>query len=174
MSSPAPLQDSKSSDAQQSRDSNPRYTDEKQHFTPSSPLPYSPVAIPGGGYQFWAAELPTPTLSPVDASDFQDPDSQLPQWDISRELRDANISRSMSLPMPAPRRRSYNKNLSIDGSMGIEVNEEIMVAAEGWRRHTRVYGGGVCQACLESEQAQAQMQAQAQGQKPATTAKSSS
>jgi hypothetical protein len=36
--------------------------------------------------------------------------------------------------------------------MGIELNEEILIAAEGWRRHTRVYGGGVCQACIESEQ----------------------
>lgn len=35
--------------------------------------------------------------------------------------------------------------------MGIELNEEIIIAAEGWRRHTRVYGGGVCQACVESE-----------------------
>lgn len=30
-------------------------------------------------------------------------------------------------------------------------NEEIVVA-EGWTRHTRVYGGGVCQACVESEE----------------------
>lgn len=44
----------------------------------------------------------------------------------------------------------------VDTSMGIVVNEEIIIAAEGWRRHTRVYGGGVCQACLESEQAMAQ------------------
>lgn len=54
-----------------------------------------------------------------------------------------------------PRRRSYTK--MVDGmTMGIEVSEEIIVAAEGWRRHTRVYGGGVCLACLESESEQLQ------------------
>jgi hypothetical protein len=67
------------------------------------------------------------------------------------------MSRTTSLPLPAPRRRSYNKSLTLDGSMGIEVSEEIIIAAEGWRRHTRVYGGGVCQACLESEQKQGEM-----------------
>jgi hypothetical protein len=36
--------------------------------------------------------------------------------------------------------------------MGIELNEEVIIAAEGWRRHTRVYGGGVCRACEESEE----------------------
>lgn len=46
------------------------------------------------------------------------------------------------------RRRSYPNR---DTSEMNETNEEIVVA-EGWRRHTRVYGGGVCQACLESEE----------------------
>jgi len=45
-----------------------------------------------------------------------------------------------------PRRRSYTKTTSA----GTEVTGEIVVA-EGWRRHTRVFGGGVCEACLESE-----------------------
>jgi hypothetical protein len=45
-----------------------------------------------------------------------------------------------------PRRRSYTKNMP-DGA---EVSGEIVVA-EGWRRHTRVFGGGVCKACEESE-----------------------
>jgi hypothetical protein len=31
--------------------------------------------------------------------------------------------------------------------MGIELAEEVIIAAEGWRRHTRVYGGGACRAC---------------------------
>jgi hypothetical protein len=35
---------------------------------------------------------------------------------------------------------------------GMELDEEVIIAAEGWRRHTRVYGGGVCQACEESEE----------------------
>jgi len=49
------------------------------------------------------------------------------------------------LEMP-PRRRSYTKNTPEGG----EVSGEIVVA-EGWRRHTRVFGGGVCKACEESE-----------------------
>lgn len=111
--------------------------------------------IPENQYPFWTAELPAPTLSPVDAGEYQEDDPKLPRWDISREPHE--MSRTTSLPLPAPRRRSYNKSLTVDGGMGIEVSEEIIIAAEGWRRHTRVYGGGVCQACLESEQKQGQM-----------------
>ena len=48
--------------------------------------------------------------------------------------------------MPSPRRRSYTKNMPDGG----EISGEIVVA-EGWRRHTRVFGGGVCTACQESE-----------------------
>ena len=33
---------------------------------------------------------------------------------------------------------------------GTEVSGEIFVA-EGWRRHTKVFGGGVCAACEENE-----------------------
>ncbi|PMD44887.1 hypothetical protein L207DRAFT_577839 [Hyaloscypha variabilis F] len=65
---------------------------------------------------------------------------------------------------PLPRRRSYTKTLSTSsvsssGSSGsgssstsgsIVVTGEIL-QAEGWRRHTRVFGGGVCKACEESE-----------------------
>ena len=46
----------------------------------------------------------------------------------------------------SPRRRSYTKTTAGGG----EVSGEIIVA-EGWRRHTRVFGGGVCEACVESE-----------------------
>ena len=45
-----------------------------------------------------------------------------------------------------PRRRSYTKTTA----GGVEVQGEVMMA-EGWRRHTRVFGGGVCIACEESE-----------------------
>jgi len=46
------------------------------------------------------------------------------------------------------RRRSYSSKAvgRVD-----ETNGEIIIA-EGWRRHTRVYGGGVCLACVESEE----------------------
>jgi len=48
--------------------------------------------------------------------------------------------------MDVPRRRSYTKTTA----GGVEVQGEV-VMAEGWRRHTRVFGGGVCIACEESE-----------------------
>jgi len=48
-----------------------------------------------------------------------------------------------------PRRRSYTKSTGVPGGE-VEVSGEIIVA-EGWRRHTRVFGGGVCKACEESE-----------------------
>ncbi len=56
-----------------------------------------------------------------------------------------------------PRRRSYTKRMSLDGDGNgdgngmVEVSGEIMIA-EGWRRHTRVFGGGVCRACEESDE----------------------
>ncbi|KFY41568.1 hypothetical protein V494_02906, partial [Pseudogymnoascus sp. VKM F-4513 (FW-928)] len=54
-------------------------------------------------------------------------------------------------PATEPRRRSYAKTAA-----GVEVVGEV-VTGEGWRRHTRVYGGGVCLACLESERMRAAM-----------------
>ncbi|KAK2625929.1 hypothetical protein QTJ16_005241 [Diplocarpon rosae] len=45
-----------------------------------------------------------------------------------------------------PRRRSYTRTTP----SGTEVRGEV-VLADGWRRHTRVFGGRVCQACEESE-----------------------
>ncbi|CAL3968455.1 unnamed protein product [Diplocarpon coronariae] len=45
-----------------------------------------------------------------------------------------------------PRRRSYTQRTP----RGTEVRGEV-VLAEGWRRHTRVFGGGVCRCCEESE-----------------------
>lgn len=49
-------------------------------------------------------------------------------------------------PPSVPRRRSYTRTRD-----GVEVQGEVVVV-EAWRRHTRVYGGGVCLACAESEQ----------------------
>lgn len=51
-----------------------------------------------------------------------------------------------------PRRRSYTKITPA----GTEVSGEIIVA-EGWRRHTKVFGGGVCAACEENEKRLAQV-----------------
>ncbi|OBT47282.1 hypothetical protein VE00_02045 [Pseudogymnoascus sp. WSF 3629] len=54
-------------------------------------------------------------------------------------------------PATETRRRSYTITAA-----GVELVGEV-VTGEGWRRHTRVYGGGVCLACLESERMRAAM-----------------
>lgn len=51
-----------------------------------------------------------------------------------------------ALGRDVPRRRSYTKTTP----GGVEVTGEV-VLGEGWRRHTRVFGGGVCMACEESD-----------------------
>jgi uncharacterized Zn-finger protein len=65
--------------------------------------------------------------------------------------QNSDLDLSCFEPTPAsefpPRRRGYTTNT------GTEVSGEIIVA-EGWRRHTRVFGGGVCKACEESETSQ--------------------
>ncbi|KAF7874072.1 hypothetical protein EAF04_002744 [Stromatinia cepivora] len=59
------------------------------------------------------------------------------------------ISGSPSTETLPPRRRSYTKppNPLMNAPV---VNGEI-ISGDGWRRHTRVFGGGVCEACAESE-----------------------
>ncbi|PQE25680.1 hypothetical protein CJF30_00000368 [Rutstroemia sp. NJR-2017a BBW] len=61
-----------------------------------------------------------------------------------------------TLPAP-PRRRSYtrphpnNTNpSSLHSTPYPDLNGEILIG-DGWRRHTKVFGGGVCEACAESE-----------------------
>ncbi|KAK6602603.1 hypothetical protein H4I95_06540 [Botrytis cinerea] len=49
----------------------------------------------------------------------------------------------------SPRRRSYTKPPNPLTNTPV-VNGEI-ISGDGWRRHTRVFGGGVCEACAESE-----------------------
>lgn len=74
----------------------------------------------------------------------QDPSSNM--------TAEKTVAESQVKTSEQPRRRSYTK--TVEG--GMEVEGEIIVA-EGWRRHTRVYGGGVCQACLESERRMREM-----------------
>lgn len=70
--------------------------------------------------------------------------SDFPQPTIGRE--EETSAREASGCSTPPKRRSYTTMQD-----GIEVQGEIIVG-EAWRRHTKVYGGGVCLACLESEQ----------------------
>ncbi|KAG4026065.1 hypothetical protein MFRU_045g00100 [Monilinia fructicola] len=48
-----------------------------------------------------------------------------------------------------PRRRSYTKTPNILTNTPGLTGE--IISGDGWRRHTRVFGGGVCEACAESE-----------------------
>jgi len=57
-----------------------------------------------------------------------------------------SLSSAPDAPAGIPRRRSYTRTRD-----GVEVQGEVVVV-EAWRRHTRVYGGGVCLACAESEE----------------------
>ncbi|KAJ8062442.1 hypothetical protein OCU04_008980 [Sclerotinia nivalis] len=59
------------------------------------------------------------------------------------------ISGSPSTETVPPRRRSYTKPPN-PLSNAPAVSGEI-ISGDGWRRHTRVFGGGVCEACAESE-----------------------
>lgn len=71
-----------------------------------------------------------------------------------RHQQDESTITTMSEPpqnenLEIQRRKSYTNKI-VEGAR--ELNGEILVA-EGWRRHTKVFGGsGVCQACVESEE----------------------
>jgi hypothetical protein len=81
---------------------------------------------------------PTPTSSPSDPSSTSEATSSSSQTGLKIDI---------------PRRRSYTKTIVSGGAeiVEVEVNGEIIVSPDGWRRHTRVFGGGVCKACEESE-----------------------
>jgi hypothetical protein len=92
--------------------------------SPSSPAPPSPGGLNQSYYD-----------SPIDEfSSFPPPSPAI-----------LSTSTTTNVETELPRRRSYTRTTS-----GTEVTGEI-ITAEGWRRHTRVFGGGVCKACEESE-----------------------
>jgi len=76
------------------------------------------------------------------------------QYTLSEEftsMEDATSYPSSSSSTDSlPRRRSYTKALSTSSNLSQAVNGEVIMG-EGWKRHTRVFGGGVCKACEESE-----------------------
>lgn len=80
------------------------------------------------------------------------------QHPLSSSFSTTDGNPDYQLETTLPRRRSYMKTLS----NGSEMSGEIVISAsknEGngggvggqWRRHTKVFGGGVCVACEESE-----------------------
>lgn len=79
--------------------------------------------------------------------------SQPPSFPLQSPVREDGTfdfdSFEPMMEMP-PRRRSYTKSTTSAEGEEVLVSGEILVT-ENWRRHTRVYGGGVCKACEESE-----------------------
>jgi hypothetical protein len=102
-----------------------------------SETPSASLAKPRIGGPRPAAGQPPPFAPPFPSSPTFDSESNSWTFDSYEPV--------LEMGMP-PRRRSYTKNTPDGG----EVSGEIVVA-EGWRRHTRVFGGGVCKACEESE-----------------------
>ncbi|RFU27451.1 hypothetical protein B7463_g8889, partial [Scytalidium lignicola] len=118
------------------------------------PLPPPPSqALPGAGPVFAQRPLPphpppfTPPMLDLSASSNNPSPADAALPDLFSSSSSSTFD-SSDLP---PRRRSYTKMTT----EGTEFSGEI-VAAEGWRRHTRVFGGGVCEACLESERRMSQ------------------
>lgn len=79
-------------------------------------------------------------------------DYNLDDW--WRENREAEIAMRENGALDfSVRRRSYTKVLDgSEGQQAILSGELVNSPMENWSRHTRVYGGGVCLACLESEE----------------------
>ncbi|OBT61793.1 hypothetical protein VE03_08771 [Pseudogymnoascus sp. 23342-1-I1] len=124
------------------------------HTTPPPPPPptSAPAAIDGPAYTWQEDQSSISEFSVADmvasaaAAGIYPPTSTSP---ITPPVTSA--AGAPATPATEPRRRSYTKTAA-----GVEVVGEV-VTGEGWRRHTRVYGGGVCLACLESERMRAAM-----------------
>ncbi|RDW82919.1 hypothetical protein BP5796_04410 [Coleophoma crateriformis] len=132
------------------------FTSEEISFAMLNPLAPSFIPSSGSGSRTDSSykpslQLQSPSYTSTSFSETdQNPDYTLSSSPISF------VPTSAPSPIPfvddldlqgqGPRRRSYNR-LTTDG---VSVAGEIVVA-EGWRRHTKVFGGGVCLACIENE-----------------------
>jgi hypothetical protein len=130
-----------------------RFEDEKQGQgqEPMQPLNFSeqPSFLPAASYA-----MPEDSLEGLEA--WQEGFTTFEYTQSPIEEMDGSSNDSSAANGSLPRRRSYTKT----SGEGVEVQGEILIM-EPWRRHTRVYGGGVCLACLESEQADQKMAANA-------------
>jgi hypothetical protein len=98
---------------------------------PPQPLPFTPPT-PASNQEYYSSPMQDFTTPQMQETEFvTSPISQSPPETFDSML---------------PRRRSYTKQTP----SGAEVSGEI-ITGEGWRRHTRVFGGGVCKACEESD-----------------------
>ncbi|KUJ17921.1 uncharacterized protein LY89DRAFT_732629 [Mollisia scopiformis] len=90
----------------------------------------------------------SPTLAETNLTNVRNLES-VPSVSPSTSIVESFEPQQQQLQIDIPRRRSYTKTIGVEKE--IEVTGEIVVSPEGWRRHTRVFGGGVCKACEESE-----------------------
>ncbi|ELR09530.1 hypothetical protein GMDG_04025 [Pseudogymnoascus destructans 20631-21] len=120
----------------------------KRHVTPPPPPPptSAPAVIDGPAYTWQEDQSSIPEFSIADMAASAAAAGIYPQA-TSNPSTPPTTSAAVAPATPAtePKRRAYSMTAA-----GVEVVGEI-VTGEGWRRHTRVYGGGVCLACLESE-----------------------
>jgi hypothetical protein len=117
--------------------------------------PILPLGMPS---QDQALEKDPSTLTEAAAAPARSPQEPTPRsaspeplpMQSSQAMYDFDSFEPEMTPEMPPRRRSYTKATTSSEGVEVLVNGEIVVA-EGWRRHTRVFGGGVCKACEESE-----------------------
>lgn len=128
------------------------------------------------------SETPGSTFSPSGTFSQSTSFSESPETSQEGQTRRRSYTKTLSLPLPnqaiphpssnasfptptsQPASEAYTQPtmyaqpiapgpmyLTGEKIVEVEVQGEIIVA-EGWRRHTRVFGGGVCKACEESKQ----------------------
>ena len=114
--------------------------DADQQYTPV-PLTQEPASY------FWADGDLRPQHSLLSTWSHQSSSSSN---SVSSSAGSAPAISPLSPQSDIPRRRSYTKTVETSAEE-VEMKGQIQ-ETESWRRHTRVYGGGVCLACLESEE----------------------
>ena len=136
---------------------------------PPQPLPFTPPTLstsifpaPVSSESFSNSQPSSPSGSGLNQSYYDSPTTlefEFPYDTTPSTLEPADLSSSPRPGTDLPRRRSYTKTHSTSSTSStsstgstssVTVTGEI-IASDYWRRHTRVFGGGVCKACEESE-----------------------
>lgn len=98
---------------------------------------------------------PLPTLQPLALHTHHPPSASTQSFATPpTEVTVTSLSSERITSENLPRRRSYSRTLTVPSPGDSQISEAIkvqvsgeVVLAEGWRRHTRVFGGSVCKAC---------------------------